>query len=155
MVLDRHPMSLAPREPSTGSPARVSSASPAGTSVTAGRLSVSRVMVFDWHSPGAAALATALTKEGMPSWATSNPIVAAHLVREHPDIGWAVIECTSSTAPLCRELKAHRPDLEIIGIQADGRIAPRSGCDVGCTLCPASVVETLAPMLRKRRQPPN
>jgi len=116
---------------------------------------VSRVLVFDWHSPGAAALATALTKEGIPSWATSHPFMATHLVREHPDIDCAVIECTSSTAPLCRELRSYRPDLGIIGIQADGRLAPRGGCDVECTLCPASVVETLAPMLKRRSRPPD
>jgi hypothetical protein len=111
---------------------------------------VSGVLVFDWHSPGASALAAELEQRGIPAWPASNPLVAAELVAENDQIGGAVVECTLLTLPLCQQLRARRPDLAIIGIQADGRMAPRNGCEVGCDLISVNELTTLAPLLQSR-----
>jgi hypothetical protein len=107
-----------------------------------------RVLVYSTDNPAAVALARALTDEGVSSWPSSSPIVAVEQTRLRHEIGWVVVECTPSSLPLCQQLRYHRPDLEIIGVQADGAMARRVGCVEECEL--VELAGEVVPLLRAR-----
>ena len=106
---------------------------------------MSRVLVFGWAGRSAVALATDLTALGLDSWATSDPQMAADLVRQHRQITCAVVDCCHESKAVCERLRFRRPDLRILGLSADGGMV----CGVDCRRFTSRDAMTLLPALRE------